>query len=41
MMLKVTKGNVIIDIDGFSTDGLKYLDIIAKKLNKSNQLHQG
>ncbi|QNM49057.1 YopT-type cysteine protease domain-containing protein, partial [Pasteurella multocida] len=38
MILKVTKGNVIIDIDGFSTDGLKYLDIIAKKIEQKQSI---
>ncbi|AWB54095.1 YopT-type cysteine protease domain-containing protein [Pasteurella multocida] len=41
MMLKVTKGNVIIDIDGFSTDGLKYLDIIAKKIEQKQSITSG
>ncbi|MDP9500621.1 YopT-type cysteine protease domain-containing protein [Bisgaard Taxon 45] len=41
MMLKVTKGNVIIDIDGFSTDGLKYLDIIAKKIEQKHSITSG
>ncbi len=40
-MLKVTKGNVIIDIDGFSTDGLKYLDIIAKKIEQKQSITSG
>ncbi|MBM2608587.1 YopT-type cysteine protease domain-containing protein [Pasteurella multocida] len=41
MMLKVTKGNVIIDIDGFSPDGLKYLDIIAKKIEQKQSITSG
>ncbi|HED4468905.1 TPA: YopT-type cysteine protease domain-containing protein, partial [Pasteurella multocida] len=41
MILKVTKGNVIIDIDGFSTDGLKYLDIIAKKIEQKQSITSG
>lgn len=32
--LSVTRGKVTIDEDGLATDGLKYLDIVAKKLNK-------
>ncbi|SNV55429.1 YopT-type cysteine protease domain-containing protein [Pasteurella dagmatis] len=34
MLLNVTNGTVTIDVDGFATDGLQYLDIIAKKIEQ-------
>ncbi|MDO5054477.1 MAG: filamentous hemagglutinin N-terminal domain-containing protein, partial [Pasteurella oralis] len=35
-VLKINKGTVTIDVDGFATDGLQYLDIIAKKIEQKN-----
>ncbi|NBI43813.1 filamentous hemagglutinin N-terminal domain-containing protein, partial [[Haemophilus] felis] len=36
MMLNVSKGNVVIGVDGFATDDLPYLDIIAKKIEQKH-----
>ncbi|MGC6342649.1 YopT-type cysteine protease domain-containing protein [Bisgaard Taxon 45] len=42
MELNVTKGTVTIDVDGFATDGLSYLDIIAKKIEQKRAItHEG
>ncbi|MGC7590937.1 YopT-type cysteine protease domain-containing protein, partial [Bisgaard Taxon 46] len=38
MQLNVTKGDVIIDINGFATDDLAYLDIIAKKIEQKHAI---
>lgn len=40
MQLNVTQGTVTIGVDGFATDGLPYLDIIAKRLNKNKRLQK-
>ncbi|NBI14031.1 filamentous hemagglutinin N-terminal domain-containing protein, partial [[Haemophilus] felis] len=36
MMLNVTQGQVTIGVNGFATDGLPYLDIIAKKIEQKH-----
>ncbi|AKD37974.1 protein PfhB2 [Pasteurella multocida subsp. multocida OH4807] len=36
--LEVTKGTVTIDVNGFATDGLPYLDIIAKKIEQKQSI---
>ncbi|WP_424404622.1 YopT-type cysteine protease domain-containing protein [Pasteurella sp. PK-2025] len=38
MMLNVTKGTVTIGTDGFATDDLPYLDIIAKKIEQKHAI---
>ncbi|WP_373101229.1 MULTISPECIES: two-partner secretion domain-containing protein [Pasteurellaceae] len=36
--LSVTRGKVTIDEDGLATDGLKYLDIVAKKIEQKGAI---
>ncbi|WP_424409052.1 YopT-type cysteine protease domain-containing protein [Pasteurella sp. PK-2025] len=38
MQLNVTKGNVTIDVNGVSTDGLQYLDVIAKTIEQKQSI---
>ncbi|UBU76139.1 filamentous hemagglutinin N-terminal domain-containing protein [Pasteurella multocida] len=38
MQLNVTQGTVTIGVDGFATDGLPYLDIIAKKIEQKQAI---
>ncbi|GJJ80245.1 hypothetical protein PcPA57_09650 [Pasteurella canis] len=38
MILDVEKGKITIDVNGFATDGLKYLDIIAKTIEQKQSI---
>ncbi|SPY33682.1 YopT-type cysteine protease domain-containing protein [Pasteurella canis] len=38
MLLDVTRGKVTIGVNGFATDGLKYLDIIAKTIEQKQSI---
>lgn len=38
MQLNVTKGTVTIDVNGFATDNLPYLDIVAKKIEQKGSI---